>query len=295
MLLTTFGEFSNIGTNLLDHGVRLAERIKFKQKYLPNRLKKYRGQKKLAILYHGYAQGRAAFETMERVLSSPLFGFFPITSGYQPYSQDIRVSAAEEVKQLERIRRETDAEEVYLIGHSQGGLLIREIIQGIGYTEDIKHCLFLGTPHMGTWAGLAGFAHQALVSTASYFLPRVKVKGESARQMIPGCKFLRTLNAKPLPSGISYTNIYNYIDPLVWPASYARLPYQEAHNVLMMKIGHLQMLYDLQELEIILRTLMEPDITGQKFMDLVLGDSALETRGIQIENTESQFEELVAG
>lgn len=294
MLLSTVGEVSNVGTNLLDHGIRAAEKLSFRQKYLPNRLRHYRGQKRVAILFHGYAQGRAAFETMERVLSSPLFGIFPVSAGYQPYSQDIRLSAEQERERIEWILSRTDAEELIFIGHSQGGLVIRDLIQRQQFVDRLTNCVFLATPHMGTWAGVAGHVHGVVTKIAGLLNKRLRVSGESGKQMIPGSEFLRSLNQRPLPEGVSFTNIYNYIDPLVWPAKYARLPYPEAHNVLVMKIGHLQTLYDLQELEIILRSLFEGHTEDADFTQRIVGQEQLETRAIELEGEEDTYEEVVA-
>jgi triacylglycerol esterase/lipase EstA (alpha/beta hydrolase family) len=293
MLLSAFGELSNIGTNVLDHGVRLAERVSFGQKYLPNRLRHYAGQKRLAVLYHGYAQGRAAFEKMERYLSSPVFDIFPVASGYQPYSQDIRISAEQERERLEYILARTDVKRVALIGHSQGGLIIRDILQRQQYTENIRSCIFLGTPHMGTWAAVLGHVHRAATAVLGSLWGAAGIEGESGRQMIPGSRYLRSLNERDLPSGITYTNIYNYVDPLVWPASYARLPYAEAHNVLVMKIGHLQSLYDLQELDLILRSILLSGSDEKGFAARLVGDQTLlETRAIEGET--GSYDEVVA-
>jgi len=292
MMLSTFGELSNIGTNLLDHALRATERLTFREKYLPNRLERYEGQKRLAVLFHGYFQGRAAFETMERVLSSPIFGIYPVSAGYQPYSQDIRKSAEQERSRIEYILSRTDVEEIIYIGHSQGGLVIRDLVQRQGFTDRLKHCVFLATPHMGTWAAVGGHVHRAATKALGMFSKRLRVEGESGRQMIPGSRFLETLNSMPLPSGASFTNIYNFIDPLVWPARFARLPYQEAHNVLVMKIGHLQTLYDLQELEIILRSILTPDPHEADFRARILCElGLLETR--EIEGDSERYEELV--
>lgn len=293
MLLSVFGEMTNIGTNVLDHTVRLAERLSFHQKYLPNRLRQYAGQKRMVVLLHGYAQGRACFETMERILSSPLFKMFPVSSGYQPYSQDIRISAEQERERIEYILARTDVKEVAFIGHSQGGLLIRDLLQRQQFTDRVKNCIFLATPHMGTWAAVLGYAHWLGTRVGGLALKRLRLEGESAFQMIPQSRYLRALNEMPLPPGISYTNIYNYIDPLVWPASFARLPYPEAHNILFLKIGHLQTLYDLQELELILRGLMFESEREPNFATELVGEeSVLERRNIEGEST--VYEEVVA-
>ncbi|MBN1945259.1 MAG: alpha/beta fold hydrolase [Bradymonadales bacterium] len=293
MALSVFSELSNLGINLLDHAVDFAEQVSFGEKYLPNRLRHYRGQKRLVVLVHGYAQGRAAFETMERLLSTPFFDIFPITAGYQPYSQDIRTSAEQERERIEYILARTDIEEIALVGHSQGGLVIRDIIQRQQFTDRVRHCVFLATPHMGTWAGVAGYLHGAVASVLGTMWKKARIEGESGKQMIPQSAFLRSLNERDLPGGIAYTNLYNYIDPLVWPASYARLPYPQAHNILVLKIGHLQVLYDLQELEIVLRALMLERPEESDFASEVVGvGEVLETRDILGES--AQYGEVVA-
>jgi triacylglycerol esterase/lipase EstA (alpha/beta hydrolase family) len=263
MLLTTIEESYFMTKNVLDHAVGITERLAFGQKYLPSRLARYRGQKRIAFLYHGYAQGRWAFERLERLLESEPFNVFGICGGYQPYSQDIRRSAEYELRTIEYVLRETDVEEVILIGHSQGGLIVRYLLQALGVTAvaNVTRALYLCTPHRGTWAACAGVAHGAAAHALAR-LPgvsrKVELSGESALQMIPGSSFLKDLNARPLPSSVAHTSLYNTFDPAVWPARFARLPYPEATNILFQKIGHLHALYDIQELEVILRSILVP-------------------------------------
>ncbi len=256
MLLSTIGEGYYISKNVVDHAVALSERFVFGEKYLKNRLKAYKGQKRLAFLYHGYFQTRAGFERLEDFLESPLFDVFAISGGYQPYSQDIRRSAEHEARIFEYVLKNTDAEEVYLIGHSQGGLIARYLTQKLGVTQKITKVITLATPHQGTYAGIAGYAHKIGVTALQMVPGFPAIAGESGVQMIPGSKFLRELNALPLPPDITWTSLYSYVDPLVWPASYARMPYSESQNILLKKIGHLAVLYNVQVYELVLRTLL---------------------------------------
>lgn len=256
MALTLASEGYYLGKNYTDHVVRLTERLLFGEKYLPDRLRHYRGQRKVAMLYHGYLQGRAAFERLERLLESEVFNIFGISGGYQPYSQDIRRSAEYERRVLDFVLRETDVQELYLIGHSQGGLVVRTVAQRLDPPASLKKCICLATPHMGTWAAVAGAVNR-VVTRAAGLLPNLPaVEGESAFQMLPGSPFLAELNRTPLPGGVDFLNLYNKLDPLVWPSRYARLPYSEATNVLLKKVGHMQPLYDYQELDIMLRALL---------------------------------------
>ena len=270
MALSGINEAYNIAKNGLDHAVRIAENFYFGQDYLDARLKSYRGQKRAVFLYHDYMQGRAAFERFERLLDSPVFDFFPVAGGYQPYGQDIRSSAEYERRVIARVLAETDVEEVLLVGHSLGGLVVRSMVQALGVPK-LKRCVFLATPHRGSWAGLLGYPHK-VVATALSLLPSFsRYKGESALQILPGSAFLDHLNSMPLPAGVEYTSLYYYADPLMLPARYGRLPYPQANNILMMKMGHYHPLYDAQEFEIMLRALVLGHDNPQDFRQAVLG------------------------
>ncbi len=242
MLISVLGESYYFAKNFTDHFVGLTERLVFGEKYLHGRLKEYKGQKKVAFLYHGYFQARPGYERMERFLESELFNIFAITGGYQPYSQDIRLSAEHEARILEYVLSQINPEEVFLIGHSQGGLLIRYMLQKLGLKErfpQISQAITLHTPHMGTWAGVLGAGHKVVANVLEKAVPGFpRIRGESGLQMVPGSKFLRDLNAQPLPAGVGWSSIYSYVDPLVWPAKFARMPYPEVTNILLKKVGH---------------------------------------------------------
>ena len=293
MALTLTSEAYYATKNATDHAVRLTERLFFGEKYLPNRLREYRGQKKIAMMYHGYMQGRAGFERLERLLGSEVFNIFGISGGYQPYSQDIRISAEYERRVLDWVLSETDAEEVYLIGHSQGGLVVRWLVQKMMAPPEVKKCIFLATPHMGTWAALAGIPHR-IATKALGFIPNMpEIVGESAFQMLPGSPLLADLNRVPLPGGMDFLNLYNRLDPVVWPSRYARLPYREATNILLKKVGHLQPLYDYQEFDIMLRALLSPAGRAHSVFedDVLAGREVLERRVMG--TGDEMYEEIV--
>ncbi len=293
MALTLTSELYYVTKNATDHAVRLTERLFFGEKYLPNRLNQYRGQKRIALMYHGYMQGRAGYERLERLLESEVFNIFGISGGYQPYSQDIRRSADYERRVMDWILSETDAEELYLIGHSQGGLLIRWLVQKMMPPPQVKKCIFLATPHMGTWAGLAGAPHRVVTKALGMLPAMPRIEGESGLQMLPGSPFLADINRAPLPGGMDFLNLYNRLDPVVWPCRYARLPYREATNLLLKKIGHLQPLYDYQEFDIMLRALLTASGKAHSvFEDEILaGQEVLERRVMG--TGEEQYEEIV--
>ena len=275
MLISVLGESYYLTKNVADHAVGFTERIVFGEKYLHSRLKEYKGQKRLAFLYHGYFQARAGYERLERFLESELFNIFAVSGGYQPYSQDIRLSAEHEAKILEYVLSQTDADEVFLIGHSQGGLVIRYMLQKMGMKEkfpQISKAVTLHTPHMGTWAATLAFPHKGAISALGALVPGFpRVRGESGFQMLPGSPFLKDLNAQPLPPSVGWTSIYSYVDPLVWPAKFARMPYPEARNVLLKKVGHVSPLYNIQVYELLLKNLLLTP-RGQRMKDAHLVD-----------------------
>lgn len=284
MGMSAMTEVSNVAKNVLDHSISLAERLAFGKDYLEDRLRDYRGQRRVAFLFPGYLQGSAAFERMERIMESELFGVFPVTLTYHPYSQDIRKSAEKVRKQIDRVLRETEARRVYLIGHSQGGLIGRYIVQVMDGHGFVSHCITLATPHMGTYAAAVGGVGHGMATAALSRLGLIpRIEGESGLQMIPGSRLLSEMNHRPLPPQVEFTSIYNYMDPLVWPASYARMPYEDAHNILLKKIGHFHALYDIQELEIILRTLLLRIKRGLIYKHQVLaGQQVLEERHMEM-------------
>lgn len=289
MGLSLITEIHNIAKNSLDHAVRIAENFYFGQDYLDSRLAAYRGQKKAVFLYHGFGQGRPSFERFERFLTSPLFDLFPIAGGYSPYSQDIRISAEYELKVIEQVLQKTDIQEVYLLGHSQGGILVRYMMQELQVPK-VKRCVFLATPHRGTWSGLVGYLHRP-ATLALRAVPKLPaVYGESSLQLLPNSKLINRLNSLELPPDVEYTSLYNYLDPFILPARYGRLPYPQAHNILMMKIGHYHPLYDHQDMEIVLRALVLGQSAFANFRQEILGgQEVLDNPGLSQESGAKVF------
>jgi hypothetical protein len=79
---------------------------------------------------------------------------------------------------------------------------------------------------------------------------------------------------------------------MVWPARFARMPYKNVNNILLMKIGHLQTLYDLQEVEIVLRALLIAQEQGQSIGRKILrGQGILERR--RLHGGDDAYEEFV--
>ena len=230
--------------NFVDASIHMSERLLYKTEYHQRRLSQYQNQRRLVVFVPGYMQAPSGFARLERFLSIELFDAFTYLWGGFPYSQDITLSAQQLESVVRDIVERTGVSEVYLLGHSQGGIIIRAMVQhGLGHDLPIRKCMFLSSPHQGTWAALASIGHRGVVSMAGW-LPYIRqVQGESGLQLIPGSEFLRLLNARPLPENIAFYSVYYALDPIVWPPTNAILPYPEAQNYYVPKIGHAQSLY----------------------------------------------------
>lgn len=233
-----------IGKNVVDTSVGFSGKLLYEDDYRVKRLAQYRGQRRLLVMVTGYLQSPLSFYRLERQLGNELFDTFTYIWGDFPYSQDITLTSRQLATTLRQILERAPAEEIFLLGHSQGGMIIRAMVQhGLADDLPIKKCLFLSSPHQGTWAGLAAYPHRGVLRLVG-LVPYVrKVTGESGLQLLPGSDFIRQLNARPLPENIQFSSVFYALDPMIWPPVNAILPYPEARNHFIYKIGHAQPLY----------------------------------------------------
>lgn len=242
--------------NFVDSTVHVSEKILYEDDYHQRRLEQYRGQKRLLVMVPGYMQSPISFYRLERFLGLETFDVFTYIFGGFPYSQDLTLSASLLGQRLQEIQQRIGAGEIYLLGHSQGGMIIRALMQhGMAAGLPVRKCLFLSSPHQGTWAGLVAVPHRGLLKLAG-LLPYIgKVQGESGLQLLPTSDFTRELNSRPLPEDVRFTSIYYALDPMIWPPTNAILPYPEAENHYVNKIGHAQPLYCSRAAQISIRAL----------------------------------------
>ncbi len=256
MSLSAVEETYLVAKNFIDGSIHISERVLYEDTYRQKRLGQYHGQSRLLVFVPGYMQTPNSFNRLERYLGLDLFDVFTFVWGGFPYSQDITLTA----QQLEALVRDlvakTKVREIFFIGHSQGGIIIRTMVQhGMVNDLPVRKCVFLSSPHQGTWAALAAVPHKGIRSAAG-LLPYIrKVQGESGLQLMPGSEFLKQLNARPLPEGTSFYSVYYALDPMIWPPTNAILPYPAAENHFVPKIGHAQPLYCSRAAKFALRSL----------------------------------------
>lgn len=242
--LSAIEEVYFVGKNVIDTSLSVSGSLLYDDDYRSRRIAQYEGQRRLVVLVTGYMQSPMSFYRLERQLGNPVFDAFTYIWGDFPYSQDLTLSSAQLEARLREVYSHTRAEEIYLVGHSQGGIIIRAMVQhGMGADLPIRKCLFLSSPHQGTWAALAAIPHRGVLRLAGLMPYIRKVTGESGLQLLPGSDFIEELNSRPLPAGIKFSSVFYALDPMIWPPTNAILPYPEASNHFIHKIGHAQPLY----------------------------------------------------
>ena len=124
---------------------------------------------------HGYAGTEHIWGPLRDGLTEAGFDHL-IALRYNAFRADIHQIADWLVGQVNRSLQTTGATGVHLIGHSMGGLVVRDAVQNRGLADLADTAVTMATPHSG--ARLARF-----------------VPGPAARQMRPGSEFLSSLGA----------------------------------------------------------------------------------------------------
>ncbi|MDQ1731791.1 MAG: triacylglycerol lipase [Pseudonocardiales bacterium] len=177
------------------------------------------------VLVHGIVDNRAAFAFLRRTLRRRGFGRIT-TVNYSPLTSDIRVAAQHLARHVERVCSQTGYEQVFLVGHSLGGIIARYYVQRLGGDVRVPSLISLGSPHAGT--------HTARL------LP-LKV----ARQLRPGSGLMREL-AEPTECRTRFVAIYSDADEVVLPHRSASLEHPDlmVTRVRIHGVGHLSLLVD---------------------------------------------------
>ena len=112
------------------------------------------------------------------------------------------------------VRAETGAAKLDMIGHSQGGLVIRHYVKYRGGATEVDSAISLGAPHYGT--AVANVAKLLLLNSCAGVV--------ACTQMTIGSSFLNALNAGDDTIGdVAYTNIASAGDEIVVPYTTAFL------------------------------------------------------------------------
>jgi predicted esterase len=175
------------------------------------------------VLVHGIGDNRSAFTILRRTLRRRGFGRI-VTVNYSPLTSDVRKAAAALGAHVERVCRQSGYEQVFLVGHSLGGIIARYYVQCLGGDARVGTLVTLGSPHAGT----------QLARMAPLLV---------GRQLRPNSELMREL-AGPACCSTRFVAIYSDRDEVVVPTSSARLDHPDlAVTALQVHgVGHLSLL-----------------------------------------------------
>lgn len=203
------------------------------------------------VLVHGTAGGgQTNWGPYVPLLSNHDFSVFTLTYGAMPGvswplsamggMRLIEDSAAEFGEFAERVLAATGAEQIDVVGHSQGTIVPNYWAKFLGGEGKIRRYVSLAP----LWQGTEAFS--AVRGTIGVLNMRFGLGGEnvasslSVPQMIAGSDFLKKLNSggSPYIPGIEYINISTEHDEFVVPYTSGQLPGGPEHNVTNRVVQH---------------------------------------------------------
>lgn len=166
----------------------------------------------LVVMIHGLDSSWGELSALGNLLKE---------AGYQvaylsyPDGQPLADSARFLADHMADLRKQHPALKIDVIGHSLGGLVARDFIEGDDYHGGVDHLILIATPNAGSkWAA----GELVLKVRRQYDQAKADPQwhwtwgitnglGESAEDLAPHSKFLERLNARPRRTGVKYTII----------------------------------------------------------------------------------------
>lgn len=191
---------------------------------------------------------------------------YGLAAGDEEYGTgDIRVSAVQLGGFVDTVRAATGADEVDLLGYSQGATVARYYINELGGADAVDRWVGIASPsYGGTFYGLGAAA--ALVPGA------VEIAEESFSealvQQLEGSELLAEVNTPTdTVPGVRYTTIGSSVDEVIQPSGNVALRSGDAVNHIIQDLcpqnrtGHFNMVYDPFTLALV-RHSLDPDRYG---------------------------------
>jgi triacylglycerol esterase/lipase EstA (alpha/beta hydrolase family) len=226
---------------LLTGGLKAVERVLGSAHELGTPLAHAPARPDPVILVGGYANFDASWQAWARSLARDGIPAYPVTVPGNA-TGDLEAGARYLAEQVERVRRETGAARVDIVGFSAGGIIVRQFAKYHAARDSIDAVVTLATPNNGI--GISG----PLGAVAGALLdPLYRVfGGAAAPQMRRGSAFLARLNAASTGDAagtVRYASVFSAImDGAVTSAS-ARLdhglniPIGKEPNVVKLPMG----------------------------------------------------------
>jgi triacylglycerol lipase len=193
------------------------------------------------LLVHGIMDNRSVFTVFRRTLRRRGFGVVHAVN-YSLFTGDVRDAAHELRTHVERLREQTGADKVHIVGHSLGGMIARYYVQRLGGSEVVDTLVTLGSPHTGT--------------LTAYLLPT-----PLARQLRPGSELLEEL-AEPAPGCTTrFLVVWSRMDQMIVPQRNARLahPDLDVEQFELRDVGHLSLPVDPRSVHWVVTALARSD------------------------------------
>lgn len=161
--------------------------------------------KRPVLLIYGFGANRRVMMILEERLRRDQFDVFTINMG--GFLEILRTDGIEEMASFVniKVRRLIDRynlPKIAIIGHSEGGIIGRYMVQRLGADEYTHTLITLASPHRGT-----PFAYLGLIATG--FL------GQNLWQLTPNSAFIKELNSTKFPEKVRFCAIYSRDDKLI--------------------------------------------------------------------------------
>ncbi|WP_020496707.1 lipase family alpha/beta hydrolase [Sciscionella marina] len=217
------------------------------------------------ILVHGmFANDRVNFATIAPALSNAGYCVFSTTYGAGPLGpfigglDPLAGSAGALGQYVDRIREQTGAGKVDLVGHSEGSTVPAYYMKMLGGAAKVKHYVGFGANYRGTTLhGLGTLAKKLGIDK-----PLADIGCGACHDFLPGSQFLEDLGKGGIAvPGPTYTNIVSKIDEVVTPYTSGLIDAPNSTNVVLQDrcpsdaAGHLGQAIDPNVLDEIERSL----------------------------------------
>jgi len=161
--------------------------------------------RKPVLLIYGFGANRRVMMVLEERLRKDGFDVFTINLG--GFFEILRTDGIEETAsfvniKVRRLIERYNLPDIAIVGHSEGGIIGRYMIQRLGADEYTHTLITLASPHRGT-----PFAYLGLVATG--FI------SQNLWQLTPNSSFIRELNATRFPESVRFCAIYSKDDRLI--------------------------------------------------------------------------------
>ena len=193
------------------------------------------------VLVHGYGANRSAWLPLERRLSQE--GFLHVHAHtYNVLTTSVQAMAETLVARCADAAEEAGTEQVHVLGHSLGGIVLRCAVQRCGLASWLSTAVTVAAPHRGARAAFLG-------------------PGNVAASLRPGSALLEDLRRGREDSELRWVAYYSDADLVVPPGS-ARLSSDVlgARDVLVPGVGHLGILRAPAFLDSVVGLLLDRDL-----------------------------------